>query len=902
MEQSAIQALTAASPLGSLTILAIWGVVMKQTCRFKRPSRPWWPDAENPGLSLELAGSTEDVTKTLGEAGSAVGNENRKTAIRFQKLDFVFIPLYVLFLSAAAVANRGSFLTWPILCAAVITGLFDVLEDLRIIRMVRGVRGSSARPLGKMKWLFYFITLAAEGSIFIFAGPTLAGVGFGILLLAIGIGGAISSFRGRFSGILSAANFSVVALFGLALAPLLALSPVPIREVAEYAVLMRVPLAVALLLVLLPFISFFTGARSLLHGLFDLTPLSLFVVTLTSFAVAGTACMTACIILAHGAERIGIVPDPIRTLPRWWFWPLLMVLLSLPVLIFSVWLSAKQNRRLGLLLIAAVSGSVASLGIAAVLIAFGLNVVSAFLPFLFDPRLEQYLANTHLFAGYVAADGGSDPWPDHIRALSALACTLVLYALVGIYGWSRLGKSRTVPALCSALMLMMMLAWMLSTVAFFFDAWHIPTLLIVGVVGALTAQSNQSDHYYELEPRVIDTLPPDPLNTIAAGNRTRVIVAAANGGGIQAGAWAAQVLYGLHADCQPDFLPSLRMISSVSGGSVGNAFFVNWVADNNVKRPDVAAAESSLDEVAWGLAWPDFLRALCPWPFGNLIGRGRAIEKAWCLNSAGDEQTAGHLDKVLSSWNAGVAEGKLPAVVMNATLVESGCRLLLATTRMNKANAAPLAEVDATDLHTINGTKYDVGIVTAARLSATFPYVTPASRSTGFGPQPHVVDGGYYDNYGMATMVEWLDEALSDARKETASVLVIQIHGSPLTQNQETQAETKNRGWFYQAIAPLLALAAVRSAGQVAHNEIELGLLQAKWAAAGIPVHSVTFEFPGEDAPLSWHLTREETDQIRSAWFDGMKTCRGQVQRFLKGHDDLDCGCPCCRHRPHPTP
>ena len=64
----------------------------------------------------------------------------------------------------------------------------------------------------------------------------------------------------------------------------------------------------------------------------------------------------------------------------------------------------------------------------------------------------------------------------------------------------------------------------------------------------------------------------------------------------------------------------------------------------------------------------------------------------------------------------------------------------------------------------------------------------------------------------------------------------------------------KHRGWFFQALAPVLALVAVRGAAQVAHNNIELDLLQEKWAGS-IPIQSVTFEFPDQQAPLSWHLT-----------------------------------------------
>src|SRR5207253_9351822 len=115
-------------------------------------------------------------------------------------------------------------------------------------------------------------------------------------------------------------------------------------------------------------------------------------------------------------------------------------------------------------------------------------------------------------------------------------------------GWWQLGKKRTVPALGSALMLMLMIGWMLSGLAFFFDAWHIPTLLIVAAVGFVTAQSSHSDHFYHLRQRHSAHPAPEPARPIALANQPRVIVVAANGGGIQAGAWAAQVLYGLCHD------------------------------------------------------------------------------------------------------------------------------------------------------------------------------------------------------------------------------------------------------------------------------------------------------------------------------------------------------------------
>src|SRR5262249_32781631 len=152
-------------------------------------------------------------------------------------------------------------------------------------------------------------------------------------------------------------------------------------------------------------------------------------------------------------------------------------------------------------------------------------------------------------------------WPDHLGAIAAFTCAFALYITVGIYGRWRLGKSRTVPALCSALMLLMMSTWILAGVGFFFYAWRVSVILMIGSAGTITAQSVGSDHFYHLCRPLAQSAAADPAQIMTTASRC-AIVAAANGGGIQAGAWAAQVLYGLHQDCGEKFAKSLRLISS----------------------------------------------------------------------------------------------------------------------------------------------------------------------------------------------------------------------------------------------------------------------------------------------------------------------------------------------------
>ena len=152
------------TPVVVLVIVAAWGAFMSGTCKFQRLLKPIWPFAENPGLALELADSLSFVDAVLGAAQTNIGDDNRKTAALLQKLDFVFIPLFTLLflLSASALGARGVWF-WPIFGVALGTAVLDVLENTRILGMLRG-SSQPVKQFGRWKWTFYFVTLTAEVS------------------------------------------------------------------------------------------------------------------------------------------------------------------------------------------------------------------------------------------------------------------------------------------------------------------------------------------------------------------------------------------------------------------------------------------------------------------------------------------------------------------------------------------------------------------------------------------------------------------------------------------------------------------------------------------------------------------------------------------------------------------
>jgi hypothetical protein len=660
-----------------------------------------------------------------------------------------------------------------------------------------------------------------------------------------------------------------------------------------------IPIGMVAFLVLFPLIAV-VGRSTLFYGLFDLDlsprmqlPIRQFVVTLGAFSVSASAWSIFRLILVAGPNRRNVAAH---------YWPFINWLTDLqhtltpakllaavgPPLalaaffsIFSVVVSTREGRpmtkvSLGVLaglIVDAVCG-VLTLWAAQSLLSHAGNLNSVWPGVRWALKAMSSILNR-------LGDGYQDPyWPDHVFAMLAAVMTLVLYVALGYVGARKLGSPGTIPALVGPLMSVLLLGWWGSALEFYLAGYNIPLLLVVVLWGLLNGALPFSDHTYAMLPRS-HIRPPLPFEVLTANGKQRAIVVASAGGGIQAAAWTAKVLEELHWQHGAKFDESLSLISSISGGSMGSAAYVNWIdknADPALQTPFDAASASSLDEVSWGLGWPDLLRLFFPLPCSLLIDRAHAMERAWCGNTLKPGATLGsQLCSPLSHWNDKTARGQLPALIMNSTMIEVGGPLLLGTSRVaGQGSRASRCWKDGDELHVeLEHGRHiprDIPAVRAARLSATFPYVTPAARPDKAICQPHMMDGGFYDNYGMATLTEWLDQALEEQETrlpgspQVKEILVLQINGFPPPDYAVAPPPGTRGGWAKQLIAPILALVSVRTAGQVSHRDIELDLLCGKWANRGITIRNANFELNKEDAPLSWHLTPSQIQEIKDAW------------------------------------
>jgi hypothetical protein len=481
------------------------------------------------------------------------------------------------------------------------------------------------------------------------------------------------------------------------------------------------------------------------------------------------------------------------------------------------------------------------------------------------------------------------------------------------------------PVLASVSVLLLFMTWGLSALAFFLDRFRIPVLFVLVLISVVmnllghTGIFTASDHYIALtddqrQPQYKDKLDapeanlktPDQFldafrkqNSSANATPRPVIIVTSTGGGIHAARWTAGILAllekkfrGSQLSDGAEFHRSILLLSTVSGGSVGAG---PWAAA--YLNPVTAFSDKSLDEmervnscpelqaIAWGLTYADFLRSWYPYRhfFSNELDtydRGWALQQAFWRNRQSKYCADTNLSPTDSRENTlgdlAWSGNDVPAFSFNTTVAETGDRFLNANYRLPKQDN-PNVEFAPADSF-LRVYRHDLPLSSAARMSANFPYVSPMPRVDVAKSHFHFGDGGYFDNDGTATAMEFLYYALNPGGKPpqpTANsnppirVLLVEIRDSGNPSGMDWPDDLDHQGdkdWgpSDQLTGPLLTFYRADHVSVTLRNRRELTFLKGAIERQAELTH-IVFDYRGDPnrvQALSWHLTTEENNDI----------------------------------------
>nr|WP_322623920.1 patatin-like phospholipase family protein [uncultured Flavobacterium sp.] len=248
-----------------------------------------------------------------------------------------------------------------------------------------------------------------------------------------------------------------------------------------------------------------------------------------------------------------------------------------------------------------------------------------------------------------------------------------------------------------------------------------------------------------------------------------------NGGASRAGHWSGGILSELQKmsyekDPTNTFKDHVLCLAGASGGTLGNTAFyalLNAEQNHTITASDFPRLNDNFfrrDFLTFALArmlGPDILRHILPFPiyFDN---RGDVLERSFSeapskliSNESKDTILPYYYGRPLSEVLD--YSGKLPVLFINTTEVQRSYPGVIGTIKPVRKDSIRKYKTDV--LSKVDNLKWkdsviDIRYSTAATLSARFPYVSPAVRVY----DEYFVDGGYYDNSGAGTVLEFVHD------------------------------------------------------------------------------------------------------------------------------------------------
>lgn len=361
-----------------------------------------------------------------------------------------------------------------------------------------------------------------------------------------------------------------------------------------------------------------------------------------------------------------------------------------------------------------------------------------------------------------------------------------------------------------------------------------------------------------------------------------MVLVDAEGGGIRAAYWTAIVL-GRIQDRNPCFAEQLFSLSGVSGGSLGASVFVALLAEQRgaggasacrggtapfsieAKARDILG-EDFLSPVVAAFLYPDLAQRLIPLPvrsFDRALALEESWERAWRKHT-GTNRFAEPLERL---WQDPAAW--TPALLLNATWVESGKRLIASNLRL-RVPGTDEDFVDVADAREFFAPR-SLRLSTAAHMSARFTYVSPAGAlKKGGVVHGYVVDGGYFENSGATATVEILETLpileKEDPRWASVDPVVIHISNEPAVVPavpDTLEKAPENPGlrpspWLNESLSPIRAMLNTRNARGVHARETAYWHVdRGNFLRFGLCRRSANI-------PLGWVLSRSTQDRMKA--------------------------------------
>jgi hypothetical protein len=506
--------------------------------------------------------------------------------------------------------------------------------------------------------------------------------------------------------------------------------------------------------------------------------------------------------------------------------------------------------------------------------------------------------------------------------LNALILQLIAFISILVMGFFKEVDFVQIPASASVLLLFSITMMFTGAFSFWFRGWSISGFIVLMVVFNFLMVKNiiKSEYQangmnykvaaaeYNLGNLYTLTNDVNYLNDIKnteemlnnwrskfpPNKKPKMILLGVSGGGQRAASWTFSTLQFLDSCTNKNFFKHTSFIAGASGGVIGASYYremyLRSLSDTTIKLWDNRyyqnITKDMLNPVIFGFVASDLFFKTDLSKDSNTFCKDRGYALEQTLN----RNTELVLDKKLMDYALPEYNGKIPMLLMAPTILNDGRKLYIASQPVSYMTSLSINN-KLTIPQNIKGVEFNrffekqnaknLNILTALRMNASFPYVTP-NISLPSEPRLQVMDAGLADNFGFTDAVRFLFVFRKWISENTSGVVFVSIRDTDKQVSIEKNASNPSiMDKIFNPIGSILInwaeiqdfknddfleYAKTIYKGKMSVINFEYIPKSVYWAQLkndNLEIVRLEEKKNAQRAALSWHLTQKEKESIK---------------------------------------
>lgn len=274
--------------------------------------------------------------------------------------------------------------------------------------------------------------------------------------------------------------------------------------------------------------------------------------------------------------------------------------------------------------------------------------------------------------------------------------------------------------------------------------------------------------------------------------KPKMVFICVSGGGKRAALWTLNALQTADSLTQGKLMNQTMLITGASGGLIGASYFRELKLRELEKEsihPYAAIhrqkiSTDNLNPLIFSLLANDLFVGFTKFEYA---GQQYVRDRGYTFEDQLNRITEQLMDKPVKAYRQPEQESKIPMMILAPTVVNDGRKIYISALPVSYMNSDLLNYATYSNPK-ISGVDFSylfsdlqgdsLRFLSALRMSATFPYITP-NTTLPTNPPIEIMDAGISDNFGLTDAVRFLYAFRGWIEENTSGIIVLSVRDSP---------------------------------------------------------------------------------------------------------------------------